>query len=171
MEGDKDLLAELIRRILPDIKFKDLTVIAQKTEQDGLDTHGVRFDIFATDENGRAIEIEMQVVNTGELPLRIRFYCSMIDMQMLKPGEPYGKLKETYVIMICPFDLYGKGRYVYRFRNREDKDPNLLRGDDTTKIVLNAAGTDDDVSEDLKVFLDYVAGKPSDDVLIQRLAR
>ncbi len=111
----------------------------------------------------------MQVLNTGNLPLRIRFYASMVDTQMLAPNESYSKLKESYIIMICPFDPYGQGRHIYSFRNRCDQDHGLLMGDDTVKIVLNAVGTIDDVSEGLKAFLDYVAGKPSEDEYIQKL--
>ena len=41
--------------------------------------------------------------------------------------------------------------------------------DGTTKIVLNAVGTADDVHGSLKEFLDYVAGKPSDDEYVKKL--
>ena len=36
---DETLLAELIHLILPDLDFTDLTILAQKSEKDGLDTH------------------------------------------------------------------------------------------------------------------------------------
>jgi predicted transposase/invertase (TIGR01784 family) len=49
-----------------------------------MDIHGVRFDIYATDDKGSAIEIEMQVINTGALPKRMRFYGSMVDTQLLE---------------------------------------------------------------------------------------
>ena len=161
---DPEKLSELIHRILPDLEFTDLTVVAQKAEKDGLDTHGVRFDIFVKDETGRAIEIEMQVINTGNLPLRIRFYSSMVDTQMLGPGESYSKLKDSYIIMICPFDHYKQGRHLYSFTYRCDQDPEIQLGDNSMAIVLNANGTEDDVSEGLKAFLDYVAGKaPADE--------
>ena len=41
--------------------------------------------------------------------------------------------------------------------------------DGTTKIVLNAAGTADDVHCTLKEFLEYVAGKPSDDPFVKKI--
>ena len=71
---DKSLLTRLIRMILPELHFSDLTILAQKSEEMGLDIHGVRFDIFATDETGRVIEIEMQVIDTKELQKRSRYY-------------------------------------------------------------------------------------------------
>ena len=41
--------------------------------------------------------------------------------------------------------------------------------DGTTKIVLNAVGTKDDVSGHLKEFLRYVAGESSDDDYVKKL--
>ena len=166
---DEKLLGELIRRILPDLKFKELAIQAQRAVEIGKDIHGVRFDIFATLEDGSVVEIEMQVLDTGHIPLRLRFYGAMADTQMLEKGEVYSKLKDSYVIMICLFDVYGKGRHIYTFRNRCDEDHDLVMGDGTTKIVLNATGTMDDVSPKLKAFLDYVAGEPVVDEYIEEL--
>lgn len=166
---DKGLLAELIHLILPDLKFKDLDVHAQHTVEIGMDIHGVRFDIFVTLETGDVVEIDMQVLDQGNLPKRLRFYGSMADQQMLEKGIVYSKLKDSYVIMICLFDYYGKGRHIYTFTNRCHEETDLEMADGTTKIVLNAVGTKDDVSGHLKEFLRYVAGKSSDDDYVKKL--
>ena len=166
---DKSLLAELIRMILPDLKFTELDVQAQKVVEFGMDIHGVRFDVFVTLEDGSVVEIEMQVLDTGNLPKRLRFYGSLADTQMLEKGVVYSKLKDSYVIMICPFDSYEEGRHIYTFTNRCKQNPDLEMNDGTTKIVLNAAGTMDDVDGKLKAFLDYVAGKSVDDEYVRRL--
>ena len=121
---DEVLLTELIHLILPELEFTKILVTAQKTVEDGLDTHGVRFDVFVSDDTGRIIEIEMQVAESEDLPLRLRFYGSMVDMQMLGKSKPYSELKESYVIMICKFDHYKQGRHFYRFRNYEQQDRN-----------------------------------------------
>ena len=42
-------------------------------------------------------------------------------------------------------------------------------GDDTTKIFLNTEGKMADVNQKLTAFLDYVAGKKSDDSFVQKL--
>ena len=166
---DEELLAELIRLILPDLRFSKLYVQAQRAIEIGVDIHGVRFDIFVTLEDGSIVEIEMQVLDTGNLPKRLRFYGSMADTQMLEKGVVYSKLRDSYVIMICPFDQYGEGRHVYTFTNRCKENHELEMGDGTTKIVLNAAGTMDDVRGGLKSFLDYVAGKAVDDEYVKKL--
>ena len=166
---DKELLSELIRRILPDLKFTDLKIDGQKTIEIGPDIHGVRFDVFATMEDGGIVDIELQVLNTGNLPKRIRYYGSMADMQMLEKGVVYDELVESYVVMICLFDLYGEGRHMYTFTNRCKENPEVEMGDGTTRIVLNATGTKEDISPKLKAFLNYVAGNVVEDEYVKKL--
>ena len=166
---DKELLEELVRMILPDIEFNDLNITAQKSIEVGKDIHGVRFDIYVTSDDGTVIEIEMQVLNRGNLPRRLRFYGSMADSELLDKGVVYSKLKDSYVIAICPFDYYKKGLHKYTFTNRCHEVDELEMDDGTTKIVLNAVGTADDVHGRLKEFLNYVAGKHSDDEFVKKL--
>lgn len=93
----------------------------------------------------------------------------MADMQMLEKGVVYDKLVESYVVMICLFDLYGEGRHMYTFTNRCKENPELEMGDGTTRIVLNATGTKDDISPKLKAFLSYVAGNVVEDEYVKKL--
>ena len=166
---DKELLSELIKMILPDIEIQDLEITAQKPVELGKDIHGVRFDIYVKSNEGTVIDIEMQVLNQGNLPRRLRYYGSMCDTDMLDKGVVYSKLKDSYIIAICPFDYYNKGLHKYTFTNRCIEADNLEMGDGTMKIVLNAFGTADDVHGSLKEFLDYVAGKPSNDEYVRKL--
>lgn len=73
------------------------------------------------------------------------------------------------MIFICTFDVFKKGRHIYTFENRCREDGSILLGDETTKVFLNAKGTIDDVSRELKAFLDYVAGKESNDAYVKQL--
>ncbi len=166
---DEGLLSELLRRILPDLKIKKLYIQPQKSVEVGMDIHGVRFDIFAELEDGDTVVIEMQVKDTGNLPKRLRFYGSLSDTQMLEKGIVYSKLKDSYIILICKFDQYGEGRHIYTFTNRCVESPGLEMGDGTKKIVLNAVGTMDDISDNLRAVLDYIAGKPSEDEYVKKL--
>ncbi len=159
---NEELLTELIRMILPELHFAKLNIIAQKSEEMGLDIHGVRFDIFATDEAGRVIEIEMQVIDTRDLQKRSRYYGTAIDQTMLDKGVAYSRLSDSYVILICPFDPFGDGLHKYTFTNRCHEVDGLELGDGTTKIFLNADSDVDDVSKELRDFLDYVDGKDVD---------
>lgn len=79
-------------------------------------------------------DIEMQVVNTGELPKRTRFYQSVLDLQLLDKGQTYKRLKPGYIIFICPFDTFGKtgnGGMKYMtllMRDRENIEKGIEKG-------------------------------------------
>ena len=71
-------------------------------------------------------------------------------------GEDYSQLKDAYVIMIMPFDLFGEGKYKYTFHMRCDEIPGLKLHDGATRIFLNTHGTDvEGVSEELIQLLRY----------------
>ncbi len=75
---------------------------------------------------------------------------------MLHPGEDYSQLKDAYVIMIMPFDLFGEGKYQYTFHMSCDEIPGLKLYDGATRIFLNTHGTDGKgVSEELIQLLRY----------------
>ena len=111
----------------------------------------------------------MQMADTKELPKRSRYYSAMIDLQLLDKGMRYRCLNDSYIIFICPFDLYGKGRHMYTFDGRCREDPELTMGDGAARIFLNTKGTMEDVSASLRAFLDYVDGRLSDDSFVQEL--
>ena len=83
----------------------------------------------------------MQVSDTKELPKKSRYYQSMLDLQLIDKGQFYDELKRSYVIFICPFDSYGKGRHIYAYENICKEDKSISMGDEAVKIFLNAKGT------------------------------
>ena len=92
-----------------------------------------------------------------------------MDLEMIDKGQSYKKLKKSFVIFICPFDLFNEGRHLYTFKNLCMEDKKTLLGDDTAKIFLNTESNMEDVNQKLIAFLDYVAGKKSDDSFVQKL--
>ncbi len=88
---------------------------------------------------------------------------------MIDKGQSYKKLNPSYVIFICQFDLFHMGRHIYTFENICREDKNISLGDGAVKIFLNADGKMNDVSRELKAFLDYVAGKKSEDAFVNKL--
>ncbi len=121
------------------------------------------------DETDRVYSIEMQMADTRELPRRSRYYQGMIDLQLLEKGLTYRYLNDTYIIFICPFDLYETGRHRYTFAGACAEDPEVTIQDGAVRIFLNAKGTMNDVSSSLKAFLDYVAGTVTEDPFVQEL--
>ena len=165
-----ELCKELLQRILPDLKIDRIEYPQlQKSINVDMDAHSVRLDVYVKDDRETVYDIEMQVSDTKELPKRSRYYQGMIDLQLVDAGQHYKKLNKSYIIFICPFDLYGKGRHIYTFENICKEDNSISMGDEAIKIFLNADGTMDDVSRELKAFLDYVAGQKPEDSYVEKL--
>ena len=51
-------------------------------------------------------------------------------------------MQRNYVIFICNYDPFGKGRCFYRFENVCVDDPSLKLKDDSVKIMINPYGND-----------------------------
>lgn len=115
-------------------------------------------DVWAMDEDETIYETEVQKNNTRNLPKRSRLYQGIIDSKLLPPGEiDYNRLPDIFIIIIMPFDLFGKGRYRYTFYNQCEEVPGLPMGDGAVHIFLNTRGNvkDESVSQELIDLLHY----------------
>lgn len=61
---------------------------------------------------------EMQVSQKSNFPKRIRYYQGMIDLNLIERGADYNDLRKSYIIFICPFDVFEKGLHKYTFENQ-----------------------------------------------------
>ena len=148
--------------IILGVKIREITFLDdQQTVNPDYRARGIRIDVYAEDTANTVYTVEMQVRNTGELPVRSRYYQSAVDINLIEKGMDYELLKKNYVIFICTFDLFGKGRSVYHFENLCREDPAIRLGDGTEKIFLNTKGTEEaksplnGVNEELRSLLDY----------------
>lgn len=167
---DPELCIQLLKRIFPEMQIERIEYPQlQKTFKADMDSHGIRMDVYVRDEKSSIYDMEMQAVSTDELPKRSRYYQSMIDIYEFDAGKSYMDLVSSFEIFICLKDTFGEGRHQYTFERRCRENPDLILDDDTLCIFLNASGTMDDVSEEMKAFLDYLTGKLSDDPYVKRL--
>ena len=141
----------------------------QKSIDEDKDARSIRLDIYVKDGKGTVYNVEIQTSDTKSLPKRSHYYQSMMDFQELNKGVFYDKLSKSYIIFICTFDLFGQGRHKYTFEHRCTEDLNLKLGDGATKIFLNTTGILNDVSEELKAFLDYLNEGKAQDEYTERL--
>lgn len=155
---DEDLCREVLEAILH-IHIERLEYLGQQEPIDLTpQTKGIRLDVYVRDDQGTVFNVEMQAVNTRELPQRARYYQSLMTLHQLERGLPYRDLRGAYVIFVCDFDLFGKGRRVYSFQNRCDEDGALALGDGARTVFLSAASPTDKAAGDrVNEFLDYVA--------------
>ena len=73
------------------------------------------------------------------------------------------------ITYLRPFDVFEKGLHKYTFENQCIEMPELKLDDETRKIFLCAGGTADDVSDDMKDFLDWLIGKQGKSELVKAL--
>lgn len=118
---------------------------------------GVRLDVYAKDEKRTHYNVEMQAIKEPALGKRARYYHSHIDMEILLSGDDYSKLPNTYVIFVCDFDPFMRGKYCYTFENLCLEDKELSMQDGAKSIFLNTRGkNNDEVPIEMIAFLDFV---------------
>ena len=98
-----------------------------------------------------------------ELTLFDRF---LFNETMEIPGmRSFNLLNDTCIIMITPFDLFGKGKYCYTFHPYCEEEPDLRLEDGAVRIFLNSHGTNrDEVSEELVALLEYMETMDADKI-------
>ena len=149
-------------------------VETQKAEKLALNVRGVRFDVF-TRTTREIFDVEAQKRKLNDIFKRPRAYHIVIghdglNVDTLKKSGNYEELPNAYVIFICTFDPFGKGRHIYSFQNYCTEDKEIALGDGAYTVYLNTNGKLKDVNPELKRFLDFVGkNKVSDDSFIRVL--
>ena len=156
LETHPDLCRRLLELIL-NVEIKEISYPErEKTINLRSDSKGIRLDVYVEEKGtNRSFDIEMQVSNSDNLAKRTRYYQELIDSDKLKPGQHYSALGESIIIFICPFS-FKYNRHFYSFHERCEQELDFILESGVTKIFLSTKGTIDDVSPDIKAFLDYV---------------
>ena len=160
MTSNPNLLLELLQYSLPEFHIKQIENPEKEADVKlSIDAHGVRLDVITTDDQGRRIDVEMQMRDEKNIPRRMRYYEGSIDQATLEKGQNYNRLGDVVILFITPFDPFNEhGYYKYTFRNTCQEDKELVLDDGVTKVLLNAAGHKGDITSELKEFLQLVAG-------------
>lgn len=153
---DQEICRKVLEKILNISINKIVLTSNQRTIDLLLESKGIRLDIYVNDDKGTVYNCEMQRGRRKELPRRSRYYQGNIDLDLISAGEPYEKLKNSFVIFICTFDPFKEGRHLYTFVNTCKENPTLELNDGTTKVFLNTKGKIDDVDYEMKEFLAYI---------------
>lgn len=156
----KPLLEMILQKKIKDIQYPEL----EKTIDKQYDAKSIRLDVYIEDDIQTVYNIEIQTTNKKNLPKRTRYYQGIIDLNILDKGEDYNKLRKSFIIFICNYDPFGKGRCMYRFENICVDDTMLKLGDDSVKIIINPFGKSDDrMGKGFKSFMEFLkSGKPND---------
>ena len=155
----QELCKPLLERIL-DIRISRIVYLEpEKNLEAKLVSKGIRLDLYVEDEQGIAYDIEMQVDDRYKdyLGERTRYYLSMMDNDSLKKGEPYHKLRKSYIIFICLFDPFGLNLPKYTFTAHCDEQLDLKLNDGVSRIFLNCTGDRHKTTKALANLLNYIA--------------
>ena len=143
---------------------------AEKSLKTDFISHGIRFDVYVKDGNGRSFDIEIQTTHSTSLAKRARYYQGLMDVDNVQHGTGYDVLNESYVVFLCMGDAFGKGFPVYTFRYRADEDNDFLMDDGTVNVFFNAKKYDTMKSEELRAFFKYLCGKEPSSGFTDRLS-
>ncbi len=116
-EGDTASIELVLQIVLekPDLKVLD---VRTQVFVENLLNRSVRLDILATDSTAAKLNVEVQRSDKGAGRKRARYNSSMMDANLLKKGEDFDKLPETWVIFITENDVMGKGLPLYPIERR-----------------------------------------------------
>jgi len=127
---------ELVLRIVMD--KDDLKVKSARTQYTikNLQGRSVRLDIFADDSRNRKYNIEVQKSEKGAGAKRARYNSSLMDANVILPGDDVELLPENYVIFITEGDLFRKGLPVYHI-DRIVEETGMPFGDASHILYVN----------------------------------
>ena len=96
-------LQSILKQEVSEVDLSQSIVLRREQEDDKL---GI-LDIMAKINEKEYCNIEMQLVDTGEIRERILYYWSKIYARQLKKGQKYRELEKTIVILIANFEIKG----------------------------------------------------------------
>ncbi|MBQ6029855.1 MAG: Rpn family recombination-promoting nuclease/putative transposase [Treponema sp.] len=171
-----ELSTELVERLLgvhvKQVEYPEL----EKAIEPYYTSKGVRLDVYLKDED-KAIDVELQSYPQKALGKRMRYYQSMVDCDCLMKGQPYTKLRESYILFICKFDPFqddnkrGFGLPRYTFQNICVEENSVNLDDKTLKVVYNSSAYKSVEDEKVRALLRFIqTDDPGEDDFSKRLS-
>lgn len=169
LSANKELCKELIRIITGRVVKEITPPRTEATLKETIGGKGIRLDVIFADDEKTVYDIEMQTTSNENLAKRTRYYQGLLDTSLMDQGTDYIKLPQSLIVFICTFKLFEANRHVYTFENRCLEDSSIALEDGMRKVFLSTEGTADDVTVEMKQFLDFVAGRSVDGKLAESL--
>ena len=118
-------LRSILKQEVSEVDLSQNIVLRREQEDDKL---GI-LDIMAKVNEKEYCNIEMQLVDTGEIRERILYYWSKIYARQLKKGQEYKELEKTIVILIANFAIKGLEELKYHTQWK-------IMDKETQKVIL-----------------------------------
>ena len=103
----------------------------------------IRLDIWAKDSVGKHYNVEVQKKPEGAHIRRARFNSSMMDSRMLREGQEFSELRDSYMVFITQTDIFGHGLPIYTI-NRHFEEIDELYDDGSHIVYVNGSYKGDD---------------------------
>ncbi len=155
IEGTELLLRIILNK--QDIHVKKVTTQRRMKNLTGRD---ICLDIDANDDSGKEYNVEAQRADKGADRKRARYHSSILDAHLLRTGDDFSDLPETFVIVITESDVMSKGKPLYRIERKiEETDEPFEDGEH----IIYVNGADRDATTALgKLMHDFFCTDPDD---------
>ena len=136
---------ELLLRIIFKRPIKVVRASGQEEIRSySVDGRTIRLDIMAVDSDGKKIDIEVQTGEKESDIKRARYHSSLLDSGMLKKGQDFSEIRDSYVIFIYKHDKFQEGLPVYHLsRFVEETGKKVNDGSNIIYVNGTYAGNDD----------------------------
>ena len=141
LSDDIECITLIVRIILNNFAIRILEAHTQHVLKN-LHGRSLQFDVYAADEYGHRLNIEIQRAISGAGFKRARYHSSLIDANILPEGDNTENLPETYVIFITEKDFIGDGLAVYHLE-RQIVESGKPVNDGSHILYVNASFQDD----------------------------
>ncbi len=143
-DGNIEATELLLKIILKKDDIQVVSVVGQRELQSPVvGGRDIRLDILAKDSTGKQYNVEVQQKPEGAHIRRARFNSSMMDSRMLKAGQEFSELQDSYMVFITRTDIFKRGIPIYTI-NRHFEETNELFDDGSHIIYVNGAYKGDD---------------------------
>ena len=167
----KHALLPTLQRLVPELAIKKLVhITTQHSFKATYDSRGFRLDIFAEDQNGRRLDLKMQVVNHHDLLKRAACYQAMMIDEQLEEGDFYQRLWPVYVIFITMFDPFGGHHQVDHHRLCSEHADQQHLPSLVNYLFLNAASDEETTAPALRRLCAFIRDgtvDPSDPLILK----
>ena len=169
MRNNTDVCKRLLE-ILLEIEIDYIEMSSEEEINIDFQSKGIRLDVYAKNQK-ECFNVEMQATDTKELPERARYYQGVIDVDILKSGQTYKELKNSYIIFICIEDIFKKGLAKYTFENSCLESPEIKLNDRAYKYFFIAKNSDKILNEKQKAFLELITHNKGTDSFTKQIEK
>ena len=137
---NEDLLVDFINAVFRDTGKKIIsraTVLNPFNLKDSFNAKESILDIKAATDDGRLLNIELQVIGSSLYRKRIAYYLAKLHTSQLTTGDDYGKIVQTVGIHIVDFELENSDKNIHNcYHLYSESNKNLCLTDDLEVHVL-----------------------------------